>query len=86
MTVRIPGKRATLNLFSGGEKALAALALLLAAALTKVADVQPLLSMSRYVLVMFPGFVLLARLGQRSAWHGRRTPARQGRHAAHAHE
>lgn len=30
MTVRIPGKRATLNLFSGGEKALAALALLLA--------------------------------------------------------
>jgi len=30
MTVRIPGKRATLNLLSGGEKALAALALLLA--------------------------------------------------------
>ncbi len=30
MVVRIPGKRATLNLFSGGEKALAALALLLA--------------------------------------------------------
>src|SRR5574337_683761 len=30
MVVRIPGKRATLNLLSGGEKALAALALLLA--------------------------------------------------------
>ncbi len=30
MTVRIPGKRATLNLLSGGEKALAAMALLLA--------------------------------------------------------
>ncbi|MBZ0159979.1 MAG: chromosome segregation protein SMC [bacterium] len=30
MTVRIPGKRPTLNLLSGGEKALAALALLLA--------------------------------------------------------
>ncbi len=30
MTVRIPGKRAALNLLSGGEKALAALALLLA--------------------------------------------------------
>lgn len=30
MTVRIPGKRAALNLMSGGEKALAALALLLA--------------------------------------------------------
>jgi chromosome segregation protein len=30
MAVRIPGKRATLNLLSGGEKALAALALLLA--------------------------------------------------------
>jgi hypothetical protein len=39
--------------------------------LTKVGEVQPLLSLSRYVLVLFPGFVLLARAGQRSAWWNR---------------
>jgi hypothetical protein len=39
--------------------------------LTKVADVQPLLSLSRYVLVLFPAFVLLAKLGRHSAWWNR---------------
>jgi hypothetical protein len=43
----------------------------LTGALAKVADVQPLLSLSRYVLVLFPGFVLLAMLGRRSAWWNR---------------
>ena len=36
--------------------------------LTKVSEVQPLLSMSRYVLVLFPGFVILARWGWQKAW------------------
>jgi hypothetical protein len=40
----------------------------LAGLLTKTADVQPLLAVSRYVLVLFPGFMLLAKLGTRSAW------------------
>ena len=40
---------------------------MLLGALVKVGQVQPLLSLSRYVLALFPGFVLLARLGERSA-------------------
>jgi hypothetical protein len=44
------------------------MAVMLTSALAKVADMQPLLSLSRYVLVLFPGFVLLARLGWRSEW------------------
>ena len=47
------------------------MAVMLAGTLTKVAGVQPLLSLSRYVLVLFPGFVLLARLGQRGLWWNR---------------
>jgi hypothetical protein len=41
------------------------MAVVLAGTLTKVAEVQPLLSASRYVLALFPGFVVLAR------WVGR---------------
>ena len=44
---------------------------MLLAALVKVGEVQPLLSLSRYVLALFPGFVLLARVGERSAWWNR---------------
>jgi hypothetical protein len=40
----------------------------LAGLLAKTAHVQPLLSVSRYVLALFPGFMLLAKLGARSAW------------------
>jgi hypothetical protein len=47
------------------------MATMLAGLLTKTADVQPLLAVSRYVLALFPGFVLLAMLGERSAWWNR---------------
>jgi hypothetical protein len=47
------------------------MAALLGGALAKVAEIQPLLSLSRYVLALFPGFVLLARVGERSAWWNR---------------
>jgi hypothetical protein len=43
----------------------------LAGSLLKTADVQPLLSASRYLLALFPGFVLLAQLGVRSPWWNR---------------
>jgi hypothetical protein len=45
--------------------------LALIGALTKVGEVQPLLSLSRYVLALFPGFMLLARAGERSTWWNR---------------
>jgi len=47
------------------------MAVMLAGMLVKVGPVQPLLSLSRYVLVLFPGFILLARAGARSAWWNR---------------
>jgi hypothetical protein len=47
------------------------MAAMLVGALAKVGEVQPLLSLSRYVLALFPGFVLLARVGERSAWWNR---------------
>lgn len=43
------------------------MAAMLVGALAKVGEVQPLLSLSRYVLALVPGFVLLARIGERSA-------------------
>lgn len=47
------------------------MAVMLAGVLSKVSEVQPLLSLSRYALVLFPGFVLLARAGWRSGWRHR---------------
>jgi hypothetical protein len=47
------------------------MAVMLLGALTKTSEVQPLLSLSRYVLVLFPAFVLLAKRGERSAWWNR---------------
>ena len=47
------------------------MAAVLAGALAKFGPVQPLLSLSRYVLALVPGFVLLARVGRRSAWWNR---------------
>jgi hypothetical protein len=47
------------------------MAVMLLGTLTKVSEIQPLLSLSRYVLVLFPGFVLLARAGERSQWWNR---------------
>jgi hypothetical protein len=44
------------------------MAVTLLGTLCKVSDVQPLLSVSRYVLVLFPGHVLLAMWGARRAW------------------
>ncbi|MBN1640045.1 MAG: hypothetical protein JXA09_02325, partial [Anaerolineae bacterium] len=44
------------------------MASMLFGALSKVSEVQPLLSVSRYVLVLFPGHVLLAMWGERHAW------------------
>lgn len=44
---------------------------MLAGSLFKTGDVQPLLSLSRYLLMLFPAFMLLARLGVRSAWWNR---------------
>jgi hypothetical protein len=44
------------------------MAAMLVGTLSKVSDVQPLLSVSRYVLVLFPGHVLLAMWGARRAW------------------
>jgi hypothetical protein len=44
------------------------MSLALAGTLSKVSDVQPLLSFSRYALVLFPGQVLMAKWGQRHAW------------------
>jgi len=41
---------------------------MLAGALTKVSAVQPLLAMSRYVLVLYPGFIVLAKWGWQRAW------------------
>jgi hypothetical protein len=32
--------------------------------LTRIADIYPLLSMMRYVLALFPAFLILARYGQ----------------------
>jgi hypothetical protein len=46
-------------------------AAMLAGALLKTADVQPLLSVSRYLLMVYPAFMLLARLGTRSPWWNR---------------
>jgi hypothetical protein len=44
------------------------MAAMLAGTLTKVSDIQPLLAVSRYVLVLFPGFVVLARWGWQRVW------------------
>jgi hypothetical protein len=44
------------------------MAVTLAGTLTKVSEVQPLLAVSRYVLVLFPGVVILARWGWQKAW------------------
>jgi len=44
------------------------MAVTLIGTLTKVAKVQPLLSLSRYVLVLFPGQLLLAQWGMRHRW------------------
>ena len=44
------------------------MAVTFAGTLTKVSAVQPLLAVSRYVLVLFPGFVSLARWGWQRAW------------------
>jgi hypothetical protein len=38
---------------------------------SKTAEIQPLLSVSRYMLMLFPAFILLAQLGQRSPWWNR---------------
>ena len=46
-------------------------AVMLAGALIKTADVQPLLSVSRYLLTLFPVYILLARQGARSPWWNR---------------
>jgi hypothetical protein len=46
-------------------------AVMWAGALLKTADVQPLLSVSRYLLMLYPAFILLAMLGQRSPWWNR---------------
>ncbi|HCR71714.1 MAG TPA: hypothetical protein DIW23_09735 [Anaerolineae bacterium] len=37
--------------------------------LTRIADVYPLLSMTRYVLILFPAFLILARYGENSTTH-----------------
>ncbi|OGO70176.1 MAG: hypothetical protein A2Z37_12130 [Chloroflexi bacterium RBG_19FT_COMBO_62_14] len=42
--------------------------LMLALILTKVSDFEALLSVSRYVLALFPGFIVLGRLGASRAW------------------
>jgi hypothetical protein len=44
------------------------MAVTLVGTLTKVSEIQPLLAVSRYVLVLFPGFVILARWGWQKAW------------------
>jgi len=44
------------------------MAVMLGGSLTKVSEVQPLLSLSRYVLVLFPGFVVLARWCRDRPW------------------
>ena len=41
---------------------------MLALILTKVSDFEALLSASRYVLALFPGFIVLGRLGASRAW------------------
>jgi hypothetical protein len=46
------------------------MAVMLAGVLTKTAPVQPLLSVSRYVLALFPAFILLGRWG-RNPWVNR---------------
>jgi len=46
------------------------MALTLGGILSKAGPIQPLLSVSRYVITLFPGFILLGMLGQRSGfWH-----------------
>jgi hypothetical protein len=47
------------------------MAVTLAGILTKVADVQPLLAVTRYALTLFPAFILLAKWGRRSVWWNR---------------
>jgi len=47
------------------------MAVMLCGALTKVGEVQPLLSLSRYVLVLFPGFVALAQWSDGRPWRQR---------------
>jgi len=42
--------------------------LMLALILSKVSDFEALLSVSRYVLALFPGFIVLGRLGASRAW------------------
>jgi hypothetical protein len=37
--------------------------------LTRIADVYPLLSMTRYVLILFPAFLILARYGENPTTH-----------------
>ncbi len=44
------------------------MAAMLGGALTKVSEVQPLLSLSRYVLVLYPGFVVLAQWSHERPW------------------
>jgi hypothetical protein len=46
-------------------------AVMLAGVLLKTADIQPLLAVSRYLLTLFPAFMLLAEFGERSAWWNR---------------
>jgi hypothetical protein len=44
------------------------MAVILGGTLTKVSEVQPLLALSRYVLVLFPGFIILAGWGWQKVW------------------
>jgi len=44
------------------------MAAMLGGSLTKVSEVQPLLSLSRYVLVLFPGFVVLTQWSRDRPW------------------
>ena len=47
------------------------MAVVLVGTLAKVGEVQPLLSLSRYVLALFPGFIVLARWVGQSPWRNR---------------
>lgn len=47
------------------------MAVMVTGALTKVSPIQPLLAVSRYVLVLFPGFFVLARWGWQRPWRHR---------------
>ena len=47
------------------------MAALMGGTLTKVSEIQPLLAVTRYVLVLFPAFFLLAKWGWQKAWVNR---------------